>query len=361
LAEKAMYVWRTWEDSPARALQAELWDVLAVHDAVESDHDATITFVGHLQQDADTAFRLLKRRFSQHGYTPLLRRQNGQDVVIAMPGVVRPVAGSRPIVHLALLLATVLTTMAMGAMLTGGDFLRRPWELWRGASFAFGLLGILGVHELGHYFVARRHGVAVTLPYFIPVPLGLGTFGAFIQLRSPVENRRALFDVGIAGPLAGALVAVPLFIVGLAWSRLVTDPGYGGLNASLLVESLVQLVRPHGDGYAVLLHPLALAAWFGLLVTGINLLPAGQLDGGHIVYALLGDRARWVTMGVLLALATMGWLYWPGWYLWAFFVALTGLAHPAPLNDITALDGSRWLWAALGLGLLAVTFTPAPF
>ncbi len=356
-----MHVWQVPEESPGRALQMELWDVFTVQDVVESQQSAAITFVGALQQDADAAFRVLKQRFSRRGYTPMLRRQNGQDIVVAVPGVTRPLASSRPIVHLVLLLATVLTTMAMGAVIAGVNPLRGLRELGRGAAFALGLLSILGVHELGHYFVARRHGVAVTLPYFIPVPFGLGTFGAFIQLRSPVENRRVLFDVGIAGPLAGALAAVPLFVIGLIQSRVVVDPGYDKLSASLLVESLVQLVRPHPDGYAVLLHPLALAAWFGLLVTGINLLPAGQLDGGHIAYAVLGVRARWMTAGILLLLVVMGGLYWPGWYVWALFVALTGRDHPAPLDDITTLDGARRLWALLGLGMLAITFTPAPF
>jgi membrane-associated protease RseP (regulator of RpoE activity) len=137
--------------------------------------------------------------------------------------------------------------------------------------------------------------------------------------------------------------------------------GRTGLNASLLVDVLTQLVRPHAEGYGVLLHPLALASWFGLLVTGFNLLPAGQLDGGHVAYAVLGGRARWVTIAMLVILVGMGWVYWSGWYTWAFFVLLSGLTHPAPLNDITTLDRSRWAWALLGLVLLAVTFTPVPF
>jgi membrane-associated protease RseP (regulator of RpoE activity) len=356
-----MDIWQVPEESLTRALEMELWDVLIVQDVLENRQSAVITFGGSLQREADIAFRVLKSRFSRHGYTPMLRRQDERDLVIAVPGVVKPLAGSRFVVHVVLLLATALTTMAMGAIITGANPLRGLREFGRGIPFAFGLLSILGIHELGHYFVARRHGVAVTLPYFIPVPFGLGTFGAFIQLRSPVENRRALFDVGISGPLAGMLAAILLFVIGLAHSRVVVDPGYGKLNASLLVESLVQLVRPHPDGYAVLLHPLALAAWFGLLVTGINLLPAGQLDGGHIAYALLGARARWITLGVLLMLVVMGRLYWPGWYVWALFVALTGRDHPAPLNDITTLNGARRLCALLGLGVLAITFTPAPF
>ncbi len=355
-----MYFQQT-QDDPVWMLRAELWDVFTVHTIAEDEQDASVTFVGRLQQDADHVFRVLKQRFSRYGYTPLLRRLHGQDAIIAVPGAIRPYRGSRLVLPILLLLATMATTTIMGSLLVGANPLRDPQELWWGAAFAFGLLSILGVHELGHYLLARYHGVAVTLPYFIPVPFGLGTFGAFIQLKSPVENRRALFDVGVAGPIAGALVAIPLFIIGLTRSPLVVAPGHGGLGRSLLVDALIQLIRPHPPGYAVMLHPLALAAWFGLLITGFNLLPAGQLDGGHIAYAILGERARWITAITLLILIAMGSLYWSGWYIWALFVALTGLTHPAPLNDITPLNGKRHLGALLALGLFALTFSAAPF
>jgi len=358
--DQEMNIWRPVEDTPERILQGELWDVLVVQRVVRNG-DGTLAFEGRLQRDADEAFRLLKGRFSAHGYTPVLRRQHGRDVIVAMPGVARPAGRGRWWVHLGLFLATIVTTTFMGALLVGANPLFHPRGLWWGMWFAFGLLTILGVHELGHYVAARYHRVAVTLPYFIPIPLGLGTFGAFIQLKSPVEDRRALFDVGVAGPLAGLLVAVPLFVAGLMMSDLVAGLGGAGLGKSLLVDALVQWVHPHPPGYAVSLHPLALAAWFGLLVTGFNLLPAGQLDGGHIAYAVLGVRARWMTASVLLMLVALGWLYWPGWFIWAFFVALTGLRHPMPLNEITGLNGWRRLGALLSVALLAVTLTPSPF
>ena len=291
----------------------------------------------------------------------MLRKHHEQDVVLATPGIVR--AGTyNPAINVVLFLATVLTTLFTGAMLAGANPLRNPAGLLTGAPFAFTLLGILGVHELGHYFVGRRHGVAVTLPYFIPVPFGLGTFGAFIQMKSPVTNKKALFDVGIAGPLAGFLVAVPLLVAGLLLSPIVRMPGgTHALGSSLLVEWITTLVRPHPAGYAVFLNPVAFAAWFGLLVTGINLLPIGQLDGGHIAYALFGGRARYLGWVVVVALVVMGLTFWQGWLTWAFLAFLFGVRHPAPLDEITELNAARRLLGLLTLGLLFLLITPAPF
>lgn len=342
-------------------LESELWDILEPYEPPRLAEDGSYIFAGRLQRDPDLAFQLLKERFRPYGYTPLLRRHRGKDLVLAVPGLSSERASSGWAVPLVLLVATLVTTTGMGTLLAGGNPLKHAADWRLGMPFSFGLLTILGVHELGHYIAARRHGIAVTVPYFIPVPLGLGTFGAFIQLRSPVETRRALFDVGIAGPLAGLLAAVPIFALGLTQSALTPAWGSDGLGRSLLVEALVQWIRPHGEGYAILLHPLALAGWFGLLVTGFNLLPAGQLDGGHIAQAVLGRHARWLSVLMLAALFVMGWLYWPGWFVWAFFVALTSLRQPTPLNELSSLDGSRAWVALLGLAILTLTFTPVPF
>jgi membrane-associated protease RseP (regulator of RpoE activity) len=209
---------------------------------------------------------------------------------------------------------------------------------------------------------ARLHGVAVTLPYFIPVPFGLGTFGAFIQLKSPVQDRKALFDVGLAGPLAGLVVAVPLMIVGLLQSPVVGAAGAPRLGNSLLMQWLVDLVRPVAEGQAVAHGPVALAAWFGLLVTGFNLLPMGQLDGGHVAYAVLGKRlARPLALLTFLALLGLGYTVWAGWYTWAFLALITGLRHSEPLNDISRLGWGRRLVGLLTLGLFVILLTLRPF
>ncbi len=324
--------------------------------------DQVIAFEGYFQTDPESAFEILRPRFEALGYTPILRRHGQTDQIIAQAGVFRP-ARSQPWINLVLFLATVATTIWAGA-LYGSE---GPLNWTQGVTFAAALLLILGVHEMGHYIAARLHRSEVTLPYFIPVPpwIGmLGTFGAFIQIRSPIRNRKALFDIGIAGPLAGLAVAIPILIYGLLTSPVVPLRGAVALEGnSILYWGLKVLIfgRPlPGDGYDVQLNVLAWAGWIGLLVTAFNLLPLGQLDGGHILYAMLG-RGAWrvseIGVFVLLALG----LRWPGWFLWAFMPMLTGLRHPPPLNDITPLDPIRQAIGWLTWILFLLIFVPVPF
>jgi membrane-associated protease RseP (regulator of RpoE activity) len=352
LADALGYGWTISHD-PVRYLQAELSDVLAINRISASRApEAALRFSGHLLRDAESAFGLLEARFRRLGYTPLLRREGGEDVVLAVPGVMRP-AASNPWINLFLFAATVVSTVLAGALFTNP--IPGLSRLEAGILFSASILLILGTHEFGHYFLARSHRVAVTLPYFIPFPLSvLGTFGAFIQMQSPVRNRKSLFDVAVAGPLTGLLVAIPVLAVGLLLSPIVPHLGGRTLGASLLVDAIVNLVRPHPAGTAILLHPIAWAGYIGLLVTGINLLPAGQLDGGHAAYAMFGPRSRWLaglTVAAIgaLALITRN----PGWFLWLFFILATGVGHPEPLNDITPLDGGR---KVLGIGVLLLIF-----
>jgi len=354
-------------------LRAEVQGLFAVSDIRSSARGDSVLFVGQLQSDAESVYGALRERFRRLGYTPLLRREGGTDIVVAQRGL-SPGARFNPLINLGLLAATLATTIFAGAGFAGvnplpglrlalntGNWSGLAAALAAGIPFAFTLLFILGVHEMGHYVAARIHGVQVTLPYFIPVPFGLGTFGAFIQLKSPVENRKALFDVGLAGPLAGFVVALPLMVAGLLQSEIVPRAAGGTLGASLLIRGLVDVVIPHAANQAVALSPMAIAAWFGLLVTAFNLLPMGQLDGGHIAYAVLGKAARplaYATFGLMLVL---GMTAWSGWYTWAFFALLTGLAHAEPLNDITPLDGARKFLGALTLALFLLLITPRPF
>ncbi len=347
---------------PATRLQSLLSDVFDV-EYVRIEEGGAIAFYGYLLYAAEDVFPLIRARFEEEGFTPMLRRDRGLEVVIAVPGVVRP----RPVnltLNVVLFLATVGTTMWAGSFLAAppqslADILN-PLRLLRGLPFALALLAILGIHELGHYFIARRHGVDVTPPYFIPVPFGLGTFGAFIQLRSPVEDRRALFDVGLAGPVAGFVVALPLMTLGLALSEVVPRPPQA-LAAPLLVRWLGNIVQPHAANEALRLHPIAFAAYIGLWVTAMNLLPIGQLDGGHVAYSVLGVGFRYVAWLTLFVMLGMGLTVWEGWLVWAAFVALTGPNHPPPLNDITPLDRKRYFWFGIGVLIFAVTFLPRPF
>lgn len=360
------------QHSIVTTLRGEVESLMRLMDIKTSDRGDSVVFIGRLLTSADEAFTILKERFRRLGYTLALRHEDGEDLVVAQRGLANVSAGN-PLINLGLLLATLLTTTLAGAAFaninvlqavtraSAGQFGPLVNALTTGAPFALTLLLILGVHEMGHYLAGRLHGVAVTLPYFIPVPFGLGTFGAFIQIKSPVENRKALFDVGLSGPLAGFLVALPLMVVGLFLSKVTPSAGGGTLGLSLLVNWLVQWIHPHAAGYAVQLHPIALAAWFGMLITGINLLPMGQLDGGHVAYAVLGKAARPLAYITFAALLAMGFLVWQGWFTWAFFALITGLRHSEPLNDITPLDPVRTFLGALTLVWFLLIITPRPF
>lgn len=326
--------------------------------------DGTVRFKGKLLVDPDKAVAELAARLVPHGYYPMLRSEEDLTVLRAAPSE-RPSRSGRW-VNVLLLLLTLVTTVFVGAMNRGAHPWANPWSAVQGLPFAITLLSILGVHELGHYFTARRYGITVTLPYFIPAPVGLGTFGAFIKMKSPVTDRRALFDVGIAGPLAGLCVALPAIVVGLFWSELV-PVGLGGQSGialgTPLLFSLLQWLTlgPIPQGGDVLLHPVAFAGWIGLFVTALNLLPIGQLDGGHIAYALVGRHHRKVAILALVALVGMGIAYWPGWLFWASLSMILGLKHPPPLNDVTPLDDRRRLAALGSLLLLLSVITPSPF
>lgn len=344
----------------AAQLQAQLADVMAVAKVqMDSSAEPAYIFLGRLLRDPESALSVLLDRFHTLGYTPLIRRQGPLDVVVAVQGVIGA-SRSRPWVNLALFLATVITTTLAGALLVGANPLRDPLSVLRGLPFAVTLLTILGVHEFGHYFMARWHGMQVTLPYFIPVPPPfIGTLGAMVIMKSPTRNRAALFDVGLGGPIAGFVVALPLLLIGLALSEV--ERGAAMLGKPLVIQVLIDLIHPHGPGYAVALHPVALAAYFGILITGLNLIPAGQFDGGHIAYAALGAAARPLAVVAVMAMVLMGILVWQGWLVWALLAFVSGLRHPTPLNDISRLDPPRRVIALGALLLFLITFVPQPF
>jgi len=272
-----------------------------------------------------------------------------------------------------LFLSTIFTVLWAGAYQTNNNPLVGPLNflvddpraLWRGVPFAVTLLGILVTHELGHYVFSRIHAVPASLPLFIPgLPHFVGTFGAIIRMRAPVTDRRALFDIGVAGPIAGFVVAVIALVVGLRLSTVVpVQTGYGlHLGEPLLLQFVSWLViGPLPPTADVVLHPIGFAAWFGLFITSLNLLPIGQLDGGHVAYALWGDRQRAVAVALVPILMTLGWLGWKGWFLWVGLAGMMGLAHPPVRNPDRELGGARVLvgWAALVI--FALTFSWEPF
>jgi membrane-associated protease RseP (regulator of RpoE activity) len=270
-----------------------------------------------------------------------------------------------PTINIVLFVLTALTTTAVGALYANSTF--DSWILFflRGWVFSVPLMTILLVHEMGHYLTGRRHLLDVTPPYFIPAIPPLGTFGAFIKIRSPITNRKVLVEVGASGPMAGALVAIPLLVVGLYLSEIRPQMGEAkgfAFGSSIILELLCWLrFGEFSFNSTILLHPTAMAAWFGLFVTAMNLLPIGQLDGGHVIYALFGPRrAQIISVIVFACLIPLGILLWPGWFMFGILTLFLGLRHPPPLDPYTPLDrGGRLLgWAAIVLFLL--TFIPVP-
>lgn len=239
-----------------------------------------------------------------------------------------------------------------------------PELLRLGLSFSVPALLILLAHELGHYVACRRYRLASTLPYFLPLPWMLGTLGAFIRIRAPLRNRKELFDVGVAGPIAGFVMLLPFLVYGVAHStpaELSLGPGEIIFlpGRSLAIDLLGRLFHgPLADGMVLDLHPFALAAWFGLLATSINLIPLGQLDGGHILYAVSRRWQRRLAPVVWLGLAFAGRL-WPGWWVWCVLTLVFGVFHPRVQNEAVPLSPGRRRVAALALVILVLSFMPA--
>jgi membrane-associated protease RseP (regulator of RpoE activity) len=236
-----------------------------------------------------------------------------------------------------------------------------PRELPSGLPFALTLLGILLVHEMGHYVTARRYRLDATPPYFLPGPPVIGTFGAFIRIRSIVYSRKVLFDVGAAGPIAGFVALLPALAYGLAKSKVVTGIALQGdfvFGKPLLLVAAESIFFPGVAGADIYLHPIARAAWVGIFATALNLLPIGQLDGGHLVYALFGERHRTLTRVALAALIPLGFLF-PAWWLWGVLLFLLGRKHPVIFDD-EALGRVRQLVGAISGIIFLVSFMPVP-
>ncbi|MCK4404597.1 MAG: site-2 protease family protein, partial [candidate division Zixibacteria bacterium] len=268
-----------------------------------------------------------------------------------------------PWTNIVLFLLTVFTTLLAGAYMNQADPFSNPLLIFKGVSFAVPLLLILTFHEFGHYIESRRAGIKVSLPYFIPGPTLFGTFGAVIKSKSPFKTRRDLLNVGAAGPIAGFVIAVIVVIIGLSHSQIVEEISGEGLilGESLIFKFLSWIVlKDVPEGYGVLLSPTAFAGWAGILVTMLNLLPIGQLDGGHIMYALLGKNQRKVATVTTLALIPLGYFLWMGWFLWVALVLLIKIGHPPTLNDQVPLGTKRKVIGWLAMFIFVLSFTPVP-
>lgn len=238
-----------------------------------------------------------------------------------------------------------------------------PSNIVKGFPFSVTLMIILGTHEAGHYIFAKRGNVAVTYPYFIPAPSFLGTFGAFIKIKSPVPNRNVLIKFSAAGPIAGFLAALPAVIIGLALSEIKDISNTRGilLGSSILFNILSQLiVGVVPDSYDIVLHPIAFAGWIGFFVTALNLLPVSQLDGGHILYAFSERWHRWLSKVIIIILIPLG-FYWEGWFIWAILISIFGSKHPPVIDEVTQSTYLEQYLAIISLAILILTFVPIPF
>jgi membrane-associated protease RseP (regulator of RpoE activity) len=350
--------------------------------------------------DSAAAYDQLAAALRPYEITPLCREEKEGQTVLLVPGVLRP-RPSNPLYNLLFFLVTLLSVLFTGAaMVSAGpanaSFLSQLkdslFHIWRGWPFAASLMAILVAHEFGHYLAGRYHKTAVSLPYFLPIPYPLsllGTLGAFIQMKEPPKNKRILLDIGLAGPLAGLVVAIPVLLYGLSLSKVAPLTGSGALlegNSILYLlakyavfgkllpaptsyhglSPLVYWVRylftgqplPLG-GLDVNLDPIAWAGWAGLLVTALNLIPAGTLDGGHIVNVLGGVRARRLFPIILIVLVGMG-FFWEGWWLWALLLLWLGRVYAEPLDQITPLDNRRRALAVLAIVIFVLVFIPVP-
>ena len=352
--------------------------------------------IGELAEGLDAEDPGVMRALGQWGGRIYLAPEGGEASVVLTRPAQKPFPRRPWLVHGLLLLATLLTTHMAGALLEGVDpmatdfvevgriWLPVPtgidWGLMAiGAPFALTLMGILVVHEMGHFFAAKWHGVRASLPYFIPFPAyysAIGTLGAFIKLRGPIVRRSALLDIGVAGPAASFVLSLALLVVGLALST--TGPGLashwlpftvelGGQAISIgsgpLVHALAFFFFPGDLGvHPILLHPIAFGAWVGLFVTFLNLLPFGQLDGGHILYAFSSRAQRVAALLLIVALIPAGWLWW-GWWLWGILAVVLSrgrLAHPRIVQPQVGLEARRRLVVGLSILVFLITFVPVP-
>lgn len=267
--------------------------------------------------------------------------------------------------HYALFGATFLTTTAAGTMQKGINPLRDPTGLIQGLPFSITLMVILLGHEMGHYLTSRYHRVPASLPYFIPAPSIFGTFGAVIKMRGPIWDRRTLLDIGASGPIIGFLLALPALIVGFALSSVVTggSESEGLVLGDSLIVLLVSLLTKGNlpESANVILHPVGFAGWLGMFVTSLNLLPVGQLDGGHISKALFPNRSDALARFTHVGLFLMGFLLWEGWLIWALLLMFLGVRHPPVMHGHLQLDPGRKKLGIAAVVIFFLTLVPAPF
>lgn len=362
-----------------------------------------IRFIGSLKnpEQSEMVFDLIEEKSKPYKLTPLLSEDNGKHYLLLIDEI-PTTKKSNPRTNLLLFIITLFSVLITGGLFSSPSLPEQFGMetilvmIKNGWPFAVAILTILGAHEMGHYIAGRKHGVNVTLPYFIPLPIisPFGTMGAFINMKSIPKNKKQLFDIAIAGPLSGIIVAIPIIILGLSLSQIEPLPLQIPVDSGLQMEGnsllylglkylvfgqllpsplsfeglnpIVYWVRyfftgqpfPFG-GYDVMIHPVAWAGWAGILVTSLNLIPIGQLDGGHILTAVFGKKAR-KTMPIFLILMGLLGFAWSGWWFWAFILVFLGQIPSQMKDSVTGLDPTRKKLSFLMLVLFILVFTPVP-
>lgn len=348
-----------------------------------------------LDEDTASAYDVLAELLDPYRISPHFRIEDGRQIIYLAPKLPDP-KPDKVSTNIILFVLTVLSVMLAGAQVEGpipedpiAQMLLLARSIFTGWPFALSLLGILLAHELGHYFMSRYHKTPATLPYFIPFPFSpLGTMGAAIIMRGIPKNKRVLFDIGVAGPIAGLVIAIPVLLYGLTLSTLGTiEPNPNGfLEGNSLIYLLAKFVvfgqllpapvEPQGilywlqyfftgrpipfGGLDVFIHPVAFAGWAGILVTALNLIPLGTLDGGHVIYSLFGDKAKKAFPFIVGLLAVLG-FFWSGWWLWAALLFWLGRVNAQPMDQITTLDPTRKMIAYAMIVVFVLVLTPVPF
>ncbi len=357
-------------------LKREVGQQFPFYDMKVTSH--TIVFLCRIDPETvDEKFDDLRRSLSSHGYIPMIRYEKGEHAIYIIK---KPKVKTKPLwINISLLIATICTTTLAGAIQWVSiyepgvtsllDLLvaaTTPFYLWNGLLFfSIPLLAILGIHEMGHYFISKRHHLDTSLPFFIPLPppFILGTFGALISTREPIPDRKTLLDVGVSGPICGFLVAIPVCLIGLYLMQQnpISMPSAGGdvviLTFPLLLQGLSNFFIIPADA---IIHPTLFAGWVGLFLTAINLLPVGQLDGGHVARALLKEKHKYASWVVIVVIVTLG-LFYTGWLFFAIIILfMIGTQHQPPLNEITPLDTKRIMIGILVVAIFILCFAPLP-
>jgi len=332
--------------------------------------DTVVFFCRIDDETLEKKFDLLRISLSKKGYIPMLRFENGEHAIYIIK---KPERKKKPIwINIILLIATIFTTTLAGSYqwtaIYAVDIMEMlsPLYVLKGfVFFSIPLLLILGIHEMGHYYASKKHNVEASLPYFIPLPppiFTLGTFGALISTREPIPDRKALLDIGVAGPICGFLVAIPVSIIGLYFMQ--QNPILAPVNAEGLTIMFPLILQFLSSFFTIapntIIHPTAFAGWVGLFVTALNLLPVGQLDGGHVVRALFKDKSKyisWIVVGIIIILG----FFYTGWFIFVIIIIfMLGTRHPAPLNELQKLDTRRVLLGLFALAIFVLCFASIP-